>query len=95
MENQQQDQQGQEQQGQENVTKDENYQNGGVIPDDQIDGSDADTDENLDSSVNPDQSNDESDLSGVGSQTEEDADRNVDNDPSEFDIDESTGGTAI
>ena len=91
MENQQKQREGQE------LAGDENYNNGGIIPDDQIDGSDADTDESLDTSVSPDENGDENDSSGVGTQSPDlaDLDESGEGDNSELDIDESTGGTAI
>jgi hypothetical protein len=91
MENQQKQREGKE------LVGDENYNNGGVISDDQIDGSDADTDESLDTSVSPDENGDENDSSGVGSQSPDlaDLDESGEGDNSELDKDESTGGTAI
>ncbi|WP_256007320.1 hypothetical protein [Pedobacter deserti] len=60
--------------------------NTGVVPEDQIKGSDADTNPELDISNSPDTKSDERDASGVGSQ---------ENDVEDMDIDESTGGSAM
>ena len=48
-----------------------NSNTGNLVPDDEIKGSDADTDKGLDTSVSPDKGDDENDASGIGSQTKD------------------------
>jgi len=68
-----QNQQQQQSQGEDNtVTQGGDSGNAGnLVPDEQISGSDADTDPSLDTSISPDTEDDENDASGIGSQTED------------------------